>query len=108
MVLSTDVSTESSKIGELAEDLLSIVMIFVTRHNGKHSAANCERRREAAKAQEEKEWQDSTRQGIMYLSLSYARREIETQVLNENSMMNLQSVSYNSQKRGYQADKKTL
>ncbi|RHZ90026.1 hypothetical protein Glove_9g274 [Diversispora epigaea] len=40
MVLGTDVSAESSEVGELAEDLLSIVTVFVARHNGMRSAAN--------------------------------------------------------------------
>jgi len=108
VVLGTDVSAESSETGELAEDLPSIVMVFVARHNGMRSATNRRRRREAAKAQEEKEWQDSTRQGMTYPSISYARREIETQALDGNSMMDLQSVSRSSQKRGYRVDKKKL
>ena len=40
VVLSTDVSAESSETGELAEDLLAIVTVFVARHNGLRSAAN--------------------------------------------------------------------
>ena len=46
VVLGTDVSAESSEAGELAEDLLSIVTVFVARHNGMHSAANRRKRRE--------------------------------------------------------------
>ena len=34
VVLSTDVSAESNEAGELAEDLLAIVTVFVARHNG--------------------------------------------------------------------------
>ena len=107
VVLGTDVSAESSETGELAEDLLSIVTVFVARHNGTRSASNRRRRREAVKAQEEEDWQDSTRQGTTYPSLPYTRREIETQVLDGNSTMDLQSVSRSSRKRGYRADKKS-
>src|SRR5438132_1567053 len=99
---SLDVSAESSETGELAEGLLSIVTVFVARHNGTRFAANRKRRQEAAKEQEgEDHWQDFTRQGTTYLSISYARREIEAQVLDRDSMMDLQSVSYSSRKRGY-------
>ena len=101
VVLGTDVSAESSEAGELAEDLLSIVTVFVARHNGMRSAANRRRRREAAKAQEEQELQDSSRQDTTYPSLSYARGEVETQTLDGNSAMDLQSVSRSSRKRGY-------
>jgi len=34
MVLGSDVSANNSEAGELAEDLLSIVTVFVARHNG--------------------------------------------------------------------------
>ena len=107
VVLSTDVSAESSEARELAEDLLSIVTVFVARHNGTRSAANRRRRREVAKAQEEQELQDSSRQDTTYPSLSYARGEVETQMLDGNSAMDLQSVSRSSRKRGYRADKKS-
>ncbi|CAI2161812.1 15627_t:CDS:2 [Funneliformis geosporum] len=79
MVLGMDVSAEISETEELAEDLLSIVTVFVARHNG-----------------------------MPYPSLSYARREIETQTLDGNSTMDLQSVSRSSRKRGYHANKKAL
>ncbi|RHZ81291.1 hypothetical protein Glove_122g14 [Diversispora epigaea] len=75
-----DVSAESNEAGELAKDLLSIVMIFVVRYN------------------EIQKLQDFSKQDI---SLSYARGEVETQTLDGNSMMDLQSVSRSSQKRGY-------
>ena len=106
VVLGTDVSAESSEAGELAEDLLSIVTVFVARHNGMRSAANRRKRREV-QAQEDQEFQDTGRQNTAYPSLSYARREIETQALNGNSMMDLQSVSRSSRKRGYRANKKS-
>ena len=77
MILGTDVSAESNEAGELAEDLLSIVTIFVARHNGLRSAANRKRRQEATQAQEE-EFQDPGRQDTTYLSLSYTRRAGET------------------------------
>ncbi|RHZ81097.1 hypothetical protein Glove_123g105 [Diversispora epigaea] len=96
VVLGTDVSAESSEAGELAEDLLSIVTVFVARHNGMRSAANRRRRREVAKAQEEQELQDSSRQDTMYPSLSYARGEVETQTLDGNSAIDLQSISRSS------------
>ena len=102
VILGTDVSAESSETGELAEGLLSIVTVFVARHNRTRSVANRRRRREATKAQEgEDHWQDFTRQGTTYPSLSYARREIEAQVLDGDSTMDLQSVSRSSRKRGY-------
>ncbi|RHZ79033.1 hypothetical protein Glove_152g10 [Diversispora epigaea] len=55
------VSTKSSEAGKLAEDLFSIVTIFVTRHNEICSIANCRRKREVTKTQEEQEFQDSSR-----------------------------------------------
>src|SRR6185369_14035441 len=105
VVLGTDVSAESSEARELAEDLLSIVTVFVARHNGTRSAANRRRRREVAKAQEEQELQDSSRQDTTYPSLSYARGEVETQ-----RWMGTARWTYNrcsSRKRGYRADKKS-
>ncbi|CAI2176510.1 389_t:CDS:10 [Funneliformis geosporum] len=74
VVLSTDVSAKSSEAGKLAEDLLSIVT-----------------------AQED---QDTSRQNATYPSLFYARREIETQTLDGNSTIDLQSVSRSSRKEG--------
>jgi hypothetical protein len=105
VVLGTDVSAESSEAGELAEDLLSIVTVFVARHNGMRSAANRRRRRE--QAQEEQEFQNPSRQDTTYPSLSYARREVNTQTLDGNSAMDIQSVSCCSRKRGHRADKKS-
>jgi predicted site-specific integrase-resolvase len=107
VVLGTDVSAESSEAGELAEDLLSIVTVFVARHNGMRSAANRRRRREAAQAQEEQEFQNPSRKDTTHPSLSYARREVNTQTLDGNSAMDLQSVSCCSRKRGHRADKKS-
>ena len=70
VVLSTDVSAENSETGE---DLLAIVTVFVARHNGLRSAANCKRRRNTA--QEVYEFQEgseetSSRQGTTDLHLS--------------------------------------
>ncbi|CAI2165678.1 6308_t:CDS:2 [Funneliformis geosporum] len=58
----TDVSAKSSEAGELAEDLLLIVMVFVVRYNRMCSATN----------------------------------QIETQTLDGNSTIDLQSVSHSS------------
>ena len=97
VVLGTDVSAKSSETGELAEDLLSIVTVFVARHNGMRSAANRRKRREGqAQEDQDQEFQDTGRKNTAYPSLSYARREIETQVLDGNSTMDLQSVSRSS------------
>ena len=48
VVLGSDVYTNDSEAGELAEDLLAIVTVFVAQHNGLRSAANRRRRRDAA------------------------------------------------------------
>jgi len=50
VVFSTDVSAENSKTGKFMKDLLSIITVFVIRHNGMCFATNCKRRREATKA----------------------------------------------------------
>ena len=55
MVLGTDVSAESSEAGELAEDLLAIVTVFVARHNGLRSAANRRKRTSATQEEERSE-----------------------------------------------------
>ncbi|RHZ53547.1 hypothetical protein Glove_441g68 [Diversispora epigaea] len=86
VVFGMDVSAESSEAGKLVEDLLSIVTVFVARYNGMRSAANRKRKREVAKAQEEQELQDSSRQDTTYPSLFYAREEVETQTLDGNTV----------------------
>ncbi|CAG8440913.1 1063_t:CDS:2 [Ambispora gerdemannii] len=85
MGLGTDVSAKSNEAGKLAEDLLSIVTVFVARHNGIRSAANRRRRREATQAQEDQEFQDPSRQDTMYPSLSYTRRAVETQTMDRTA-----------------------
>ena len=77
IILSTDVNAKSSKTKEFVKDLLSIVTIFVTRHNEMHSAINHRRRQETAKAQEEKEWQDFTRQDMIYSFLFYVKKKLK-------------------------------
>ncbi|RHZ54568.1 hypothetical protein Glove_426g63 [Diversispora epigaea] len=83
------------------ENLLSIVTVFVVRHNGMCSVTNPlvewkkigrdrRRRQEVAKAQEEQELQDSSRQDTTYLSFFYTREKVETQMLDRNSAMDLQ------------------
>ena len=72
VVLGTDVSAESSEAGELAEDLLAIVTVFVARHNGLRSAANRRRKEAAQEFQEFQEGSEETfsRQGTTYSHLS--------------------------------------
>jgi len=82
VVLGTDVSAESNEAGELAEDLLAIVTVFVARHNGLRSAANRRRRRDVA--QEIKDIQEgseetSSRQGTTDSHLSQPAGASETQ-----------------------------
>jgi len=48
VVLGSEVYTNTIEYGELAEDLLVIVTVFVARHDGLLSAANRRRRREVA------------------------------------------------------------
>jgi hypothetical protein len=108
VVLGTDVSAESSEAGELAEDLLAIVTVFVARHNGLRSAANRRRRRDAA--QEIKDFQEgseetSSRQGTTDSHLSQPAGASETQKMDGNSTMDIQSVSYCGRKRRYQTRK---
>ncbi|GES78843.1 IS607 family transposase [Rhizophagus clarus] len=108
VVLSTDVSAESNEAGELAEDLLAIVTGFVTWHNGLRSAANRRKRRDVA--QEIKDIQEgseetSSRQGTTDSYLSQPAGASETQKMDGNSMMDMQSVSYCSRKRRYQMKK---
>ncbi|GES89365.1 IS607 family transposase [Rhizophagus clarus] len=97
VVLGTDVSAESNEARELAEDLLAIVTVFVARHNGLRSAANRKRRRDVA--QEIKDIQEgseetSSRQGTTDSHLSQPAGASETQKMDGNSMMDMQSVSY--------------
>ncbi|GET03771.1 hypothetical protein RCL_jg827.t1 [Rhizophagus clarus] len=96
-ILSTDVSAKSNEARELAEDLLAIVTVFVAWHNGLRSAANRRRRRDVA--QEIKDIQEgseetSSRQGTTDSHLSQPAGASETQKMDGNSMMNMQSVSY--------------
>ncbi|GES82408.1 hypothetical protein RCL_jg5016.t2 [Rhizophagus clarus] len=91
------VPAESNEAGELAEDLLAIVTVFVVRHNGLRSAANRRRRRDVA--QEIKDIQEgseetSSRQGTTDSHLSQPAGASETQKMDGNSMMDMQSVSY--------------
>ncbi|GET01995.1 IS607 family transposase [Rhizophagus clarus] len=101
VVLSTDVSAKSNEAGELAEDLLAIgiadTSLFVAQHNGLRSAANRRRRRDVA--QEIKDIQEgseetSSRQGTTDSHLSQPAGASETQKMDGNSMMDMQSVSY--------------
>jgi predicted site-specific integrase-resolvase len=62
VVLGSDVGADSSEAGELAEDLLSIVTVFVARHNGLRSAANRKRRREIAKEAQDLQEEDERRE----------------------------------------------
>ncbi|GBC07162.1 hypothetical protein RclHR1_00730011 [Rhizophagus clarus] len=108
VVLGTDVSAESNEAGELAEDLLAIVTVFVAWHNGLRSAANRRRRRDVA--QEIKDIQEgseetSSRQGTTDSHLSQPAGASETQKMDGNSMMDMQSVSYCGRKRRYQTRK---
>ncbi|CAG8576195.1 4226_t:CDS:2 [Ambispora gerdemannii] len=96
MILGTDVSAENNEVG----DLLSIVTVFVARHNGIRSAANRRRRREAAQAQEDQEFQEPSRQDTTYPSLSYTRRAVEIQIMDRDSTLDVQSMPYRSQKEG--------
>ncbi|CAG8855476.1 19339_t:CDS:2, partial [Gigaspora margarita] len=50
VVFGSDICANDNETGELAEDLLSIVTVFVARHNGLRSAANRKRRKETAQA----------------------------------------------------------
>ncbi|CAG8619909.1 14009_t:CDS:2 [Gigaspora margarita] len=50
MVFGSDICANDNETGELAEDLLSIVTVFVARHNGLRSAANRKRRKETSQA----------------------------------------------------------
>ena len=105
VVLSTDVSAKSSEAGE---DLLAIVTVFVARHNGLRSAANRKRRRNTAQeVQEVQEGSEETssRQGTTDSHLSQPAGAAETQKMDGNSTMDIQSVSYRSQKRRYQTRK---
>jgi predicted site-specific integrase-resolvase len=49
---STRGESEGDDTHELSEDLLSVVTIFVARHNGKRAAKNRKRRREKAAEKE--------------------------------------------------------
>ena len=102
VVLGTDVSAESSEAGELAEDLLAIVTLFVARHNGLRSAANRRRRREDFQGGG---GETSSRQGTTDSHLSQPAGASETQKMDGNSTMDIQSVSYRGQKRRYQMSK---
>ena len=105
VVLGTDISAESSETGELAEDLLAIVTVFVARHNGLRSAANRRRRRDAAQEFQEGSEETSSRQGATDSYLFQPAGVSETQKMNRNSTMDIQSVSYCGRKRRYQTRK---
>lgn len=47
LILGSDVISNNDETKELAEDLLSIVTVFVARHNGLRSASNRKRRKES-------------------------------------------------------------
>ena len=102
VVLGSEVYTNDSEYGELAEDLLAIVTVFVARHNGLRSAANRRRRREAA--QEVQEFQEGSeetfsRQGTTYSHLSQPAGAAETQKMDGNSTMDIQSVPYRGREK---------
>jgi len=105
VVLGTDISAESSETGELAEDLLAIVTVFVARHNGLRSAANRRRRRDAAQEFQEGSEETSSRQGATDSHLSQPAGASETQKMDRNSTMDIQLVSYCGRKRRYQMRK---
>ncbi|CAG8768908.1 18948_t:CDS:1, partial [Gigaspora rosea] len=52
MVLGTDVGSTDSDTDDLAEDLLSIVMVFTARQNSLRAVANKKSRREVEDAQD--------------------------------------------------------
>ncbi|CAG8518312.1 32941_t:CDS:2 [Gigaspora margarita] len=75
VVFSSDICTNNNETGELAKDLLSIVTVFMARHNGLHSAANCKRRKETAQAIQkfqEGSNETSSRQGTTHSSFSHS------------------------------------
>lgn len=99
VVLGSDVNTSSSEVGELAEDLLSIVTVFVARHNGMRSAINRKRRHETLEEdQSTKEIPGS--QGSTCPPLSHQRRTTDTQKVDRHSTVDLQSMSSRCRKRG--------
>ena len=111
VVLSSDICTNDSKTGELAEDLLAIIMVFVAQNNGLCSATNRRRRRDAA--QEIQEFQEgseetSSRQGTTNSHLSQPAGAAETLKMDGNSTMDIQSVPYRGRKRKYETKKKDL
>jgi len=80
----------------------------VARNNGLRSATNRRRRRDAA--QEIQEFQEgseetSSRQGTTNSHLSQPAGAAETQKMDGDSTMDIQSMSYRGQKRRYQTKK---
>ncbi|RHZ61369.1 hypothetical protein Glove_348g26 [Diversispora epigaea] len=73
-----NVSAESNKTGELVKDLLSIVMIFVTRYNGTHFTTNCRKKRKVFKTQKEQKLQNS----IEKKSIKQTKKALQAQYLN--------------------------
>ena len=111
MVLGSEVHINDSEYGELAKDLLAIVTVFVARHNGLRSAANRRRRREAA--QEIQEFQEGSeetfsRQGTTYSHLSQPAGAAETQKMDMNNTMDIQSVPYRVEEESIKRKKKDL
>ena|SRR2546423_384105 len=98
MILSSDICTNDGKTGELAEDLLAIITVFVVQNNGLCSATNRRRRDAAQEIQEFQEGSEETssRQGTMNSHLSQPAGAAKTQKMNGNSTMNIQSMSYRS------------
>ena len=103
VVLGSDVGADSSEAGELAEDLLSIVTVFVARHNGLRSAANRKRRREIAKEaqdlQEEEGRETSGGQSATRSPFPYPRRAREAQEMDGDRTVDLQPMPLHDRKR---------
>lgn len=97
VVFGSDICANDNETGELAEDLLSIVTVFVARHNGLRSAANRKRRKETAQAIQkfqEGSNEASSRQGTTHSPFSHSGETIETQAMDRNSSMDIQSMPY--------------
>lgn len=99
VVLGSDVGADGGEARELAEDLLSIVTVFVARHNGLRSAANRKRRREATlEGQDHQAVQEGQDLHEEREAPSW-QGEAETEGMDENGTVNQQPMPRRSRKR---------
>ena len=103
VVLGSEVYTNDSEYGELAEDL-AIVTVFVARHMDYVRPQIAEGEEKLPK-RFKKEVKKPSAEGTTYSHLSQPAGAAETQKMDGNSTMDIQSVPYRGRKRKHQTNK---